>query len=102
MGIKSKLHIAERKLSVQRNLEARVALLKSKGMDDIRIQKDSAVKMLKAEIRHANRQLSRIADQEKLNQEKTKAKAGKAAGEKQPQKGAKGEAPKPKKEKKAG
>ena len=101
MSHKSKVYIVERKLVTQRNLAARMELLKSKGKDETGIQKDGVVKKIKAQIRQANRQLSGIADQEKLNQEKAKAKAEKAAGPKQPQKAAAGDMPKPKKEKKS-
>ena len=101
MSNKNKVYIEEHKLAAQRNLTARTELLVSRGMDETRIQKDNTVKKIKAEIRLANHRLSRIADQQKLKQEKIEAKAAKATSSKQPREVAAGDAPKPKKEKKS-
>jgi len=98
--------IEDHRKAAEGKLAARLELLKTKGLDDKVIQKDTKIKQYKAKIRKAKNQMAGIGAMETLVSEKAEAKAQKAAAAKaprqEPKKAAKSAAPKkPKKEKKA-
>ncbi len=98
--------IENHRKAAEDKLAARLELLKTKGLDDKVIQKDTKIKQYKAEVRKAKHQMAGIGAMETLVSEKVEAKAQKAAVAKttrqEPKKAAKSTAPKkPKKEKKA-
>lgn len=83
MNLKMKLYAQEHKQAAQKDLEARMALLESKGVAETAIQKDTLVRKFKADIRASNRRLAGVAAQEKLVARKLKEKEAKAAAGKQ-------------------
>ena len=100
-----KIQVEEHKRSAEGQLAARLELLKSRGMDERRIEKDSGIKQIKAKIGKARHQMARIAAMETLVVAKAESKARKEAEAKTPppkaKKSVKGSAPKkPKKESK--
>jgi hypothetical protein len=103
MNLKAKIHVEKQKGDAQEKLNARLSLLKERGLEDKTIERDSTLRHLRAELGKANFRLARIAAQEKLNQELAQAKIDKPAREAAKQ-AAKAEAAKAvpeKKEKKA-
>jgi hypothetical protein len=86
MSHKEKINVTEQKGAAERKLAARLELLKSKGMDDAAVKKDSFIKKLHADIRKAKRQLLGIADQEKLTAQRAQEKADKLAAKNNPEK----------------
>ncbi len=105
MTTKTKSNVIQHQETAARKLAARIELLKSRGLDEAAIKKESFVKKLNADIRKAKRQLTALSDQEKLIEQKAKAKADKLAAAKNAEKAPKAKAaepaPKPKKEKKS-
>ena len=100
-----KSQIEAHKKSAEGQLAARLELLKSRGMDDRRIEKDPGIKKIKAQIGKARHQMAGITAMETLVGAKAEARAQKAAAAKaphvKPKKSLSGAAPKkPKKEKK--
>jgi len=104
MGSKLRQMQDAKKATFAKQLEARRALLVSRGIEQRRIDKDTIVRRLKAGIDAVNIRLKAIDASEKKTAELAAAKAAKAAAkvqEKTPAKGEKAaEAPKEKKEKK--
>lgn len=88
-----KTFIEEHQRQAQGQLEARLEMLKSKGMDDKTILKDAKVKQFKALVRKAKRRLDSIAAMQTLASTKKATKAQKAAAAKATDQ----EPPKPKK-----
>ena len=110
MNLKAKIHVERQKGNAQEKLNARLTLLRARGLDDKVIQRDATLRQLRAELGKANFRLASIAAQEKLNQERAQAKIDKPAKE-AAKEAAKAEArkveaekkeKKPKKEKQAG
>jgi hypothetical protein len=104
MNLKAKVYVENQKKRVLEALNARLALLKEKGLKEDIIQKDATVRKLKAQLRKAEHRLASIAAQEKLNQERAQAKLDKQAAEKAAKEAPQAEAEKvepEKKEKKA-
>jgi len=102
MGSKLRQTQDSQKAATTKQLEARLALLVSKGIEKRRIDKDTLVRKLRAHIEAINIRLSAIDANEKKTAELAAAKAAKAAAPKKEaakeEKAA--EAPKEKKEKK--
>ena len=88
MGLKRKIYAENQKKVVEGKIADRRAFLKEKGLDSAVIQRDVAIRKMQAEIRKANYRLASIADQEKLNAEKVRAKAEKLAAGKSPREAA--------------
>jgi hypothetical protein len=82
MNLKQKIYAENQKKVVEGKISVRRAFLKEKGLDNVAIQKDVAIRKMKAEIRKANYRLASIAAQEKLNAEKAQAKVEKLAARK--------------------
>src|SRR5271157_4276896 len=97
MNLRAKIYVENQKKTSRAKLDARLAALKEKGMDEAAIKKDATVRRLKAQVRKADLRLASIAAQEKLNQERAQAKIDKLAAEKAareaPKKEAAGAAP---------
>jgi hypothetical protein len=74
-----KRYIENRKKDAETKLRARLEFLKTKGMPDERIQRDSTVKHFKAEIRKTRYQLADIAKLELQIAEKADIRAKKLA-----------------------
>jgi hypothetical protein len=102
MNLKAKIHIERQKQTAQEKLNARLVVLKERGLEDKVIERDSTLRHFKAEVGKANSRLAAIAAQEKLNQERVQAKIDKPAREaaKQAAKAEAGKAEAEKKEKK--
>jgi hypothetical protein len=82
MNLKARVFIETQKKEAQARLEARLALLKQRGLEPAAIQRDAAFRKIKAEIRKADVRLASIAAQHKLNQDRAQAKIEKLAAEK--------------------
>jgi len=76
-------------------LDARLASLTERGLDDKQKGKDPVVRHLKADIRALNMRLATIDALEKKKQDLAERKAAKAAAPKVKKKGKKAEAPPP-------
>ena len=100
MNLKAKIYVENQKATAQEKLNARLTLLKEKGLEDRPIQRDTRLRQLKAQLAKANARLARIAAQEKLNQERAQAKIDKPAKEKAAKGSRKAEAAKAEPEKK--
>lgn len=74
MSQQRKLHIETRKEDAQRKLTARQETLKAQGVDGEALQKDTAVRQIRAAIRQARRQMARIAEIEELDRKKAEAR----------------------------
>ena len=77
MSIHKKTSIEKQKQAAAKNLAIRLDLLKSKGWDDKRIQKDAKVKQYQAQRREYTRRLTGIAAMEALASQKVEIKAQK-------------------------
>ncbi|MBN1854274.1 MAG: hypothetical protein JW829_16210 [Pirellulales bacterium] len=84
MGLKAKVHVTNHKTTAESWLAARLDMLKTKGLDDASIRKDSLIKKFKGAIYKANHQLATIANQEKQNMERAQTKAEKQAAKNNP------------------
>jgi outer membrane biosynthesis protein TonB len=91
MNLRARIYVENQKKNGEAKLEARLAFLREKGLDSGVIQRDASLRRIKALIRQADFRLARIAAQEKLNQERTQAKAERLASEKAAQEKAKEE-----------
>lgn len=100
MNLKAKIHIERQKAAAQERLNARLSLLKGRGLDDKPIQRDTILRQLRAQVAKANARLASIAAQEKLNQERIQDKMDKPAREKAAREARKAEAAKEEPEKK--
>jgi hypothetical protein len=81
MNLKAKIHVERQKGDAQEKLNARLTLLKERGLEDKVIQRDATLRQLRAQLGKANFRLASIAAQEKLNQERAQAKIDKPAKE---------------------
>jgi len=79
MNLKAKIYVENQKKDGEAQLAARLALLQGKGMSPDALQKDAALRRIKALIRKAETRLAAIQAQEKLNQERAQAKLAKLA-----------------------
>jgi len=100
MNLKAKVYVENQKKRIGEKLNARLALLKEKGLKEDVIQKDAGVRQLKAQVRKMDYRLASIAAQEKLNQERAQAKMERLAAEKAAKEKPKEEAAKKEPEKK--
>jgi hypothetical protein len=80
--LNKKPHIENHKILNESKLATRIENLKSKGRTDLQIQRDSAVKHLKAEIRQARQQLTSIVELESDIARRAEEKAQKLAAPK--------------------
>jgi hypothetical protein len=74
-----KLHIENHKNAAESKLAARLELLKSKGMNAVRIQRDPTVRHFRAEMRAARNRLANIVKLESQIVQKAEIKAQKSA-----------------------
>jgi hypothetical protein len=70
MTLHRKPYIENRKKIAEQKLSHRLDALKAQGLGDSDIQKDAAIRQIKAAIRHAKRQMAWIADLEAKDQKK--------------------------------
>jgi hypothetical protein len=95
MTLHKKPYIENKKEAAARKLALRLEALKAQGVDERTIQKDTAVRQIKAAIRQARRQMDRIAEFEDLAQRKAEAREQKRNAPKEirhkAKKGAQGE-----------
>lgn len=74
MTLHKKPYIENKKEAAARKLALRLETLKAQGVDDRTIQKDAAVRQIKAAIRQAKHQLNRIAEIEAMDRKKAEAR----------------------------
>jgi len=91
VSLKRKDALARQKADFEQKLKDRLDFLSGKGIDAGKIEKDTIVRKLKADVRAVNARLKAIADGEKLTQDLAKAKAAKAAAKLKEKEGEKAE-----------
>jgi hypothetical protein len=101
MNLKARKYVESQKKDIQAQLDARLASLREKGLDEKEIQRNAVLRALKAKLRKSNARLRSIAAQEKLNSDLAQAKLDKLAAKTAPAEEVKEEAAPAKKEKKA-
>jgi hypothetical protein len=74
MTLHRKPYIENRKKIAEQKLSHRLDALKAQGLENSDIQKDAAIRQIKAAIRHAKRQMVWIADLEAKDQKKAVAR----------------------------
>jgi hypothetical protein len=79
MGLKWKQIQMRQKAYVEQKLQNRLSFLSGKKIEAPKIDKDSLVRKLRANIRAVNNRLRLIADHEKRTEEMAKIKADRAA-----------------------
>ena len=89
MGSNQKQSQIEQKESFERKLKNRLALLSEEGIDSRKIDKDSLVKKLRANVKAINTRLKAIDAIEKKNEELAKMKLEKANAPRKEMKGIK-------------
>ena len=82
MNLRARIYVENQKKEAQAKLEARLAFLKEKGLNSDAIFQDATWRKIKGMIRKANSRLASIVAQEKLNEERARAKVEKLAAEK--------------------
>jgi hypothetical protein len=85
MGLNQKQAQTGQKEIFERKLIARLAFLSEKGIESLKIEKDTLVKNLRANIRAVNTRLKATDANEKKNEELAKMKAEKTAIEEDPE-----------------
>ena len=83
MNHKAKQYELERKLKMQQQLAARIAILEERGMKAQEWAKEAYIRKLKADIRKAGSRLRSITASEQLVARKIQLKQEKAAAEKE-------------------
>jgi hypothetical protein len=94
MGLKRKQVLMRQKEYFEHRLQDRLAFLSGKGLDSSKVDKDTLVRSLQADVRAVNRRLRLMADIGKRTEEAAKKKAQRAAAPPKEQEGAKVEKPK--------
>lgn len=74
MTLHKKPYIENKKEGAAKKLTLRLEALKAQGLDEKTIRKDASVRQIKAAIRQAKHQLTRIAEIEALDQKKAAAR----------------------------
>lgn len=74
MTLHKKPHIENKKEASLKKLSLRLEALKTQGLDEKTIQKDPTVRQIKAAIRQARHQMTRIAEIEALDRKKAEAR----------------------------
>ena len=74
MTLHKKPYIENKKEAAVKKLALRLEALKAQGLDEATIQKDTAVRKIKAAIRQAKHQMARIAEIEELDRKKAAAR----------------------------
>jgi hypothetical protein len=82
MNLRARIYVENQKKDAQAKLEARLAFLKGKGLNADAISQDATWRKIKGLLRKANSRMASIVAQEKLNEERVRAKAEKLAAEK--------------------
>jgi len=100
MNLRAKVYVENQKKSIQEKLNARLAMLKEKGLKEEAIQRDATVRKLKALVRKMDSRLGSIAAQEKITQDRAQAKIDRLNAEKAAKEAPKGEKEKGEPEKK--
>ncbi len=83
--LRKKPYIEQHKTTAEKHLALQAEMLKSKGMTEKQIQRDSRVRHLKGKIRQAAHQLSGIAELEEMIARKAEIKIEKQAHQKERQ-----------------
>jgi hypothetical protein len=74
MTLHRKPYIENRKKAAEEKLSIRMESLKAQGLGDSDIQKDTAIRQIKAAIRHAKYQMAKIANLEAIDLKKAVAR----------------------------
>lgn len=93
MGFMRKQMLMQQRASFEQTLEDRLSYLSEKGINSLKVDKDTIVKKLKADITAVNERLRAIADNDKRTEETAKLKAERVAAS-QKEEGGKGGKPK--------
>ena len=79
MGVMRKQMLAQQRASFEQTLRERLSFLSGKGTPSSKVDKDTIVRKLKADIRAVDHRLRTIADNEKRTEEMARIKAERAA-----------------------
>jgi DNA polymerase III delta prime subunit len=85
MGFMRKQMLTMQKASYDKTLQERLAILAKKGIESPKLDKDTIVRKLKADIKAVNRRLAAVAENEKTTEENAKRIAARAAAPKKSQ-----------------
>jgi len=85
MTLHKKPYIENKKEASVKKLSLRLEALKTQGLDEKTIQKDTTVRQIKAAIRQARHQMARIAEIEALDRKKAEAREEKRNAPKEAQ-----------------
>lgn len=94
MGFMRKQMLAMQKASYEKTLQERLAILAKKGIPAPKVDKDTIVKKLKADIKAVNRRLATIAENDKKTEDNAKRIAARTAAPRKGQEPAPSEKPK--------
>jgi hypothetical protein len=94
MGFMRKQMLTMQKASFDKTLQERLAILAKKGIESPKVDKDTIVRKLKADIKAVNRRLASIAESEKKTEDNAKRIAARAAAPRKDQGAAPSEKPK--------
>jgi hypothetical protein len=94
MGLKRKQTLMQQQAYFEHRLKERLSFLAGKGVKSPKIDKDTLVRKLQADIRAVKNRLRAVADNEKRTAEMAKIKEERAAAPPKEKEGGKGEKPK--------
>jgi len=79
MGSMRKQMLLKQRASFEQTLRERLSFLSGKGIQEAKVDKDTIVRKLKADIRAVNNRLKTVAENEKRTEEMARIKAERAA-----------------------
>jgi hypothetical protein len=94
MGLQRKQMLMRQKARFEQTLHDRLSFLSGKGIKSPKVDKDTIVRKLQADLKAVNKRLRVITASEKRTEEMAKIKAERAAAPKKEQEAGKGEKPK--------
>jgi hypothetical protein len=94
MGFMRKQMLTMQRASYEKTLQERLALLAKKGVPSPKVDKDTIVRKLKADIKAVNNRLRAVAENDKKTEANAKRKADRAAAPRKDREPAKGDKPK--------
>ena len=94
MGSKRKQMLMQQRASFEQTLQERLSFLSGKGVQSPKVDKDTIVRKLKADIKAVNNRLRTVAANEKRSEEMAKIKADRESAPRKEQEGIAGDKPK--------
>jgi len=94
MGFKRKQMLMQQRASFEQTLQERLSFLSGKGVQSPKVDKDTIVRKLKADIKAVNNRLRTVAGNDKRSEEMAKIKAERESAPPKEQEGITGDKPK--------